>query len=83
MKYEHGGRAPLVVEDRGPGIAEDSRWRAYVKGRTMGGYLNGFGPTWKAAVDALIARYESELAGITDGRTEMLKHMKASRGGRA
>ena len=79
MRCEHGGRAPLVVEDRGPGVTGDSRWRAYIKGRTMGGYLNGFGSTWEEAVIALETRYEAELAGIRDGHAEMAKAMKPSR----
>lgn len=79
MKYEHGGRSPLVVEDRGPGVTGDSRWRSYLKGRTMGGYLNGFGNTWEESIDSLIQRYEHELESIRDGRAEMTKHMKASR----
>lgn len=80
MKYEQGGRAPLVVEDRGPAIHHDTRWRAYLKGRTMGGYLNGFGPTWEAAIGELEKKYESELAAIREAHVEMTKVMKRSRG---
>ncbi|MGH9649920.1 MAG: hypothetical protein ACRD3I_05560 [Terriglobales bacterium] len=79
MKYEQGGRAPLVVEDRGPGIDSDTRWRAYLKGRTMGGYLNGFGQTWEYAINDLEQRYERELQAIREGRQDFGKVLKSSR----
>jgi hypothetical protein len=81
FKYEAGGNAALVVEDRDLRVDDGKyRWRAYLKGRTMGGYLTGFGPTWETAVDVLITRYEHELAGIREGRAEMSTRMAQTKG---
>ena len=79
MKYVASGLSALVVDDRGPGVTGDSRWRAYLKGRTMGGYLNGFGSTWEESVDELEERYEHELASIRAARIELAKTLKPSR----
>lgn len=62
------GRPDLIVDDRPETIDRRYRFRAYLKGRTAGGFLVGHGPTEDAAVGDLELVYKRELAAVRAGR---------------
>jgi hypothetical protein len=65
------GTPDLVVEDRVTVGDPKYRFRAYLKGRTAGGMLHGFGPTEDAACADLERVYRRELAAVSAGRHEL------------
>lgn len=62
-----GGHPQLIIEDR-PGVDDKNyRYKAYLKGRSAGGILTGFGATIQEAAEELRTIYKDELAAIELG----------------
>lgn len=64
-----GGSPALALEETGASD-QSSRWRAWMAGRSCGGYLVGYGPNPEAAIDALEADVKRYLESVRHGRSE-------------
>lgn len=66
------GRPDLEITDRFDVNDKKYRYRARLKGRSLGGYAVGFGRTEVEAIDNLRQWYEKEIEAIEAGREGFL-----------
>lgn len=69
------GRPSLMLADTGARNGK-YRYRARLRGRSLGGYAVGSGPTQEAAIDNLIEWYRGEIEAVEAGRKALAEWRK-------